>query len=278
MANPQKENGYTPIAHEIMEAFSRTRIPGECRQILDFVLRKTYGWDKKGDTISLSQFCEATKLSKSHICRGINKLIEMNVITKKGNAQSLFTKKGNDIIPVYCFQKDYDKWRTLPKKVTLPKKATHVTQKGNCTLPKKGHTIDISLQKKSLQKISSQKFFADDSIEIKLSKLLYSLILERNPNQKYPNLQKWAYRIDLMIRKDNRDPENIERVIKWCQADNIPNKKGFCWANNILSTNKLREQYDQLFLKMKKNQKPKHNFSQGAIDYLKKKGCFDEQK
>ena len=96
MANPHKKNGFVPIAFEIMEALAKTRIPGQARQILDFILRKTYGWDKKEDSISLSQFTEATNLTKTHVCRGINKLIEMNIITKKGNAHSLFTKKGND--------------------------------------------------------------------------------------------------------------------------------------------------------------------------------------
>src|SRR3990167_10934880 len=144
MAYPQKENGYTAIANEIMEALAKIRIPGEARQVLDVIIRKTYGFNKKEDVISLSQFVEHTNLSKSHICQSIRKLVSINIITKKGNASSLFTKKGNDDFVTYGFQKDYDKWITLPKKVTLPKKETNVTEKGNLTLPKKGHTKDSS--------------------------------------------------------------------------------------------------------------------------------------
>jgi len=62
MAEPQKENGYTPIANEIMEALCRIRIPGEERQVLDCILRKTYGWNKCEDAISLTQFMEMTGL------------------------------------------------------------------------------------------------------------------------------------------------------------------------------------------------------------------------
>ena len=47
MANPQKENGYTSIANDIVEALAGIRIPGEARQCLDVILRKTYGWNKK---------------------------------------------------------------------------------------------------------------------------------------------------------------------------------------------------------------------------------------
>ena len=83
MADPQLEKGYTKIANEILEALAKIRIPGEARQILDVILRKTYGWGKKEDNISLSQFQKNTNLSKPNICRGINKLINMNIIIKK---------------------------------------------------------------------------------------------------------------------------------------------------------------------------------------------------
>jgi len=91
----------------------------------------------------------------------------------------------------------------------------------------------------------SSKKFADNSDEIKLSKLLFNLIKKRNPSHLEPDLQKWAYEIDKMIRLDKRNPKKIEEVIQWCQADDF-------WQNNILSTKKLRNQYDQLILKMPK--------------------------
>ena len=137
MANPQTENGYTRIANESLENLALTRIPGQARQVLDFIIRKTYGWGKKTDKISLSQFVKGTGLSKVAVSKGIKKLTEMNLITKKGNALSLFTQKGNDTAVTYGFNKNYAEWLPLPKKVTLPKKVKHVTQKGKETLPKK---------------------------------------------------------------------------------------------------------------------------------------------
>ncbi len=144
MANPQAEDGHVDIANEIMDALCKIRIPGEARQVLDFILRKTYGWRKKEDQISLSQFVKGTGLNKVHVCRSIQTLLRMNLITQKGKALSLFTKKGNDIFVIYGFQKDFEKWNALPKKVTLPKKVKNVTQKGNLTLPKKVHTKDTN--------------------------------------------------------------------------------------------------------------------------------------
>ena len=91
------------------------------------------------------------------------------------------------------------------------------------------------------------KPFIKDSDEFRLSKLLYDLILERNPNNKKPDLQSWAKNIDLMIRVDKRSIKEIEGAIRWSQNDEF-------WQNNILSTRALRRQFDQLYLKAKSEQ------------------------
>ena len=51
-----------------------------------------------------------------------------------------------------------------------------------------------------------------------------------------------------MLRHDKRKPEIIEKVILWCQGDDF-------WQNNILSTGKLRKQFDRLEMQMRKPKK-----------------------
>jgi len=148
MASPQKENGFTPIANEIMEAIAKMRIPGEARQVLDVILRKTYGWNKKNDIISLSQFVDTTGLNKVHVCRMVNRLLEMNLITKKGKG---ITNNGKDVGQIYEFNKDYEGWKPLPKKVTLPNRVITVTKKGNNPLPNRVHTKESIKEKKSIK-------------------------------------------------------------------------------------------------------------------------------
>ena len=80
-----------------------------------------------------------------------------------------------------------------------------------------------------------------------LSELLFDLIKERSNNFKQPNFKIWNKHIDLMIRIDKRDPKEIKQIIIWCQANTF-------WQNNILSTAKLRKQYDQLALKKGENE------------------------
>lgn len=134
MANPQTEDGYTRIANELMEALAKIRIPGEAMKVLLVILRKTYGFQKKEDSISLSQFCLCTGMKKPAICKALHNLNALNVITQKDNGSS----------KIYGINKDFDSWNPLPKKITvkkmeylLPKKITVVTQKDNETVTQK---------------------------------------------------------------------------------------------------------------------------------------------
>ena len=104
--------------------------------------------------------------------------------------------------------------------------------------------------------------FNDTSIEIILSKQLYDKIKTRNPQHKEPNLQSWAKHIDLMIRIEKRSIADIQRIIDWCQQDSF-------WQNNILSTSKLREKFDQLKLKM---ENPNANYR--VSSFKKSKGTI----
>lgn len=149
MANPQLENGHTKIANDILDALCRYRIPGEERQVVDCILRKTYGWNKKRDEISLSQFVEATGLSKHRVAECIKRLVEKKIIIMKKNKS--VTNIGKDNGHTYGFNKDFEKWKVLPKKVTLPNLVKLVTNIGKTTekvLPILDTTKDIFKDKK----------------------------------------------------------------------------------------------------------------------------------
>ena len=106
-----------------------------------------------------------------------------------------------------------------------------------------------------------KRLFVEDSIEFQLSKKLLDYILINNPNYKMPNLQNWAKHIDYMIRLDKRTPEQINDIIVFSQEDSF-------WKSNVLSTEKLRERFDQLWIK-KKNGKPKSTFEILQAEYEK---------
>lgn len=123
------KGNYLKIRNDIFEALMRTRIPGESRQILDCIIRKTYGFNKSEETITLAQFHEATGIKKSHIYRGIDKLREMNIVPQKGK-------------DVYRINTTTASWKPLPKKVTVPQKGKECSPKREKPFPKKGTFSD----------------------------------------------------------------------------------------------------------------------------------------
>jgi phage replication O-like protein O len=133
--SPQLEDGFTPIANAIMDALARTRFSGYERSVLDFLFRKTYGWSKKSDLISLGQFVDATKIAKPHIVHTIKRLVDRNIIHKT------VAKTGNDTLMQYEFNKHWGEWTSLPKMVT-PKLA--LPEMAIDPLPKMAPTISIS--------------------------------------------------------------------------------------------------------------------------------------
>lgn len=159
--SPQLENGYTAIANELYEVIAKWRFSSYEYRILTFIIRKTYGWNKKSDWISLSQFVEGTGIRDVHVCRTINLLIKQNVITKGGKKHQ----------PEYSVQKHYSDWEKLPKGVrshhaitkggndelpkgVIPKGVNDITKGGNPALPKGGDTKDNIVTKATVTKAS----------------------------------------------------------------------------------------------------------------------------
>ena len=154
IANPQKEDGHIDLANEIVEALAKIRISGEEMQCLWVIFRKTYGWHKKEDSISLSQFCEFTTLKKPNVCHVLSKLLSKNIIS--------IVKKDNGISS-YGFNKDFDTWKPLPKKITLLKNIKGGVKKDNESLSILTHTKE-TIQKKTIQKkyiLPDVKLFID---------------------------------------------------------------------------------------------------------------------
>lgn len=158
MSNPQVENGYTRVANEIFEALARIRIPGEARQILDVVLRKTYGFNKKEDAISLSQFCLSTGMRKGDVCRAKNKAISMNML-------KVVSKKANHIGNIYSINKDFSCWIPLAKKLRgVAKKQIIVSKKANNRMQKSDtqKTVTKDTVTKDISKKEKESFLQGD--------------------------------------------------------------------------------------------------------------------
>ena len=130
MASPQLEDGHTRIANEILEAFCRI-FPsnGSSARVLLTIIRRTYGWNKKEDQISISQIEAMTGLSRRAVIYALQNLEVQRFITVqrqrgRGNVNQVNT---------VSLQKNYELWvvqRKSPKYEKLLQKQREKYQVG----------------------------------------------------------------------------------------------------------------------------------------------------
>lgn len=120
------------------------------------------------------------------------------------------------------------------------------------------------------------KTYKFDERQMMLAKLLFKKIRENNPAAKEPNLESWANTFRLMMDRDRREGKDIQDVILWSQQDSF-------WYKNILSAEKLRKQFDRLFLQMQDDLKKRGGLRNGinsgnTVETRKPKYDFSRRK
>ena len=210
-ATPQLSNGFTQIANEIMDALVAYRIPGEERQCLDFILRKTYGYHKKEDIISNSQFVAATGLKKGNVSRAIKNLVLKNIVIKNDNKN----------IPSYRFNKNYKTWKVLSKLQPVINMTTVVIKSDNKPLSK---AMDTKDRKITIQKIKGKKFippsvaevikyFFENGYSVEVGKKAFEYYSTANwKDSKGSQVKNWKQKmIGVWFKDENKAPVQISQ-------------------------------------------------------------------
>lgn len=213
---PQLEQGFIRLANEITKHFAKYHLSGNEWQVLWVVLSKTYGWNKKIDKISLTQFEQLTGLSRPSVNEALDKLVGKKVLVVK---KKLFINE-------YSFNKLYGQW-IVPKKVlvgfsvlTSREKGTRVVPKKVPKLvPKKEHTINNinNITKDNIQKTytSLDSLTETDFIEIATKyKVPTSFVLS-----KYDDLLLWAGQPMNSSKTKNRNWKLT--LMSWVKRDAI---------------------------------------------------------
>lgn len=104
MASPQVENGYMRIANELSDEFICRDLPGREFRVVWFVMRRTYGFNRKDAPISLSEFSATTDISSRDVVRVIQSLEAKNILSviRVGSCKS----------NVYSINKNYESWKS----------------------------------------------------------------------------------------------------------------------------------------------------------------------
>jgi len=151
MANPQKENGYVPIANEIYDAMALFRIPGECEQVLKVIIRKTYGFNKKADNIANSQICDATGLHRANVSRSLARLVANKIVIKTDT-------KSHEGLRL-MLNKNYEQWVPFVIKTDNKEKGVIIKTDNKVTrkVLSKQITVVIKTDNKVLSKLMDTK-------------------------------------------------------------------------------------------------------------------------
>ena len=156
MANPQKENGYTPIANEILDNIMKLKLNGTQFRIVMCVWRYTYGFSRKQHELSESFISKAIDVHKKQVQRELTELIKLKIIVVEREANFNQTR-------VLSFNKDYVNWLLTGGEVTdkLPPNEED-TQTGSELVPQTGSEL-VPQDKQILKQILKQR--ANDFFE-----------------------------------------------------------------------------------------------------------------
>ena len=216
MASPQKENGFTAIANEILERLVNTPLLGAEFQVIWCIIRKTYGYQKKQDVISLSQFQRATGVSRPTIVKTIKNLVTRKMIVK--------VYLPDDKI-AFSFNKDYDKWVV---KEHLLVKDKWVTSKGVFTESSKG-ALTHKRKKETNTKERAEASSAPFSLKEETQKLEDSPRRDLNIiglyfSERKPDLQSKA-QLSVAIRRHLRAAKDLVPFTDNQILDAVPKAK-----------------------------------------------------
>jgi hypothetical protein len=115
---------------------------------------------------------------------------------------------------------------------------------------KRNTNKNVENVKKNENKNKTSKVFGDDSVEMKLSKYLYKVLLKSDQDLKEPNLQNWSKDFDNLIRVQGKKPADIQTVINYAH-DPANSSDKFSWIPSLRSPKKVKEHFTTIFLQAK---------------------------
>ncbi|MEN6463061.1 MAG: replication protein [Syntrophomonas sp.] len=263
------DDGFTRIANLILEALALVKLNATQIGICLFLLRRTYGWNRNEDAISLGDFAAACGTSKAYISRQLADLLQKNIIRRP------FYAPGKT--PVYAFASSIASWdkacidlqalssnaqegiyecsleglsdQTTENSGGLSDQTsyglsnqTRVVLSDQTTLNHDQTLAEPGIEpvRNTVVKTKKEKeIYSTDMPQFQLAELLLVKILEHLPGFKRPDIQRWARGMDSILRLDKRPAEEVREVILFAQGDSF-------WQANILSVDKLRKHYDRL--------------------------------
>ena len=196
-------------------------------QCLMFIMRKTYGWGKKYDSISLSQFKQATDISIRSCRRALEKLLNRKIINTNNKGDEKAHKGGDEKAhrPAisYGVNKNYQQWvpwtRKATKKRIATKKRTVGDEKAHKGATKKRNTKDTL--KDTLKDKEEYPFWLDLNLWKEFKKMRVKIkkpMTDRAEGERIKSLK-------VLIDQGYKQEYLINQSVASCWQDFFPIKK-----------------------------------------------------
>lgn len=224
MANPQKENGFTAVANELLEQIMKLSLNGTQFRIILAVWRYTYGFRRTAHTLPLSYLAEKIEASKGQVQNALDQLIKKRII------EVVEDSRGGRKLRV---NKNYDEWESNESPVSVATKSKEVKPK----------------------KVGKKKAYEEDNTYYKMAVYFHSLVktVAKEAGIEHlisrANLQTWADDFRKLIELEKVEKRLAKEVMDWVVTDDF-------WRTNILSASTFRKQFAKLALKMASQKKP----------------------
>jgi len=223
MASPQVENGYLKISNELFDAILSLKISGSAFQILNVIFRKTYGYHKKSDRISLKQFENLTGIKSDNCPRIIQKLEKMNIIIVDRTSR----------ISRFQIQKNYEIWTNSVKIDTVridTKNSVRIDTETVSELTLKT-VSELTLTKDKKDTFTKESKNKETSYLFFLKNLFITYTKIQNPNLKFHlnPILKFFENIPIQLNEENIKEIITETFKKLKPKINI--RIDFLWSN-----------------------------------------------
>lgn len=126
MPTPQVEDGYTRLANELLDAIIRFPFTKRQYKVMLLLARKTYGYNKKSDDMTVTQISNQTGLTRPHASGTLAELVELGCVLKRDGRHGY----------VLGINKNYRTWGAS-QNGTCPETGITPSQNGTVSVPKR---------------------------------------------------------------------------------------------------------------------------------------------
>jgi len=225
---PQLENGFIRIAtgkeeNDILMALIKADLNSTEYQIVLLVIRKTWGYGKKEDWISITQFMKYTGKGRTTIIEALNKLVRKSVLVRKS---------GRGIRSLYRLNKDFNTWNKLVRKTGLVRKTDKSSTENRTPLVRKSvlRTTKDNITKETITKdninnekdeiiqyfnqVMGKRFKTLPEANLEYWRSIYSIDEIKRAIDFIPTHDFWRDKMDLTIlfRRKNPKGEPVDYI------------------------------------------------------------------